>query len=114
MIRDQATWLSGYKLLWMLVMFDLPVIEKEDRKAATKFRHFLLDQGFVMAQFSVYYRFVSGKDRGGALERKIQNNLPEYGSVQIVSITDKQYENIKTFTGGRRESHKKREQLILF
>ena len=114
MIRDQATWLSGYKLLWMLVMFDLPVIEKEDRKAATKFRNFLLDQGFVMAQFSVYFRLISGKDRSGALERKIQNNLPEYGSVQIVSITDKQYENIKTFTGRTRKSHKKRAQLILF
>jgi len=95
-------------------MFDLPVVEKEDRKAATKFRDFLLDQGFAMAQFSVYYRMVSGKDRGEALQQKIQKNLPEYGSIQIVSITDKQYENIKTFKGRKRDLHEKQPQLLLF
>lgn len=114
MLRDRETWLSGYEILWMLVMFDLPVVEKEDRKAATKFRDFLLDQGFAMAQFSVYYRMVSGKDRGETLQQKIQKNLPEYGSIQIVSITDKQYENIKTFKGKKRDLHEKQPQLLLF
>jgi len=114
MLRDRDQWLSGYDILWMLVMFDLPVVEKPDRKAATKFRNFLLDQGFAMAQFSVYYRMVSGKDSGQTLQQKIQKNLPEYGSVQIVSITDKQYENIKLFKGKRRDSHEKQSQLLLF
>lgn len=114
MLRDRKTWLSGYEILWMLVMFDLPVVEKEDRKAATKFRDFLLDQGFAMAQFSVYYRMVTGKDRGATLQQKVQNNLPEYGSIQIVSITDKQYENIKTFKGKKRDLHEKQPQLLLF
>lgn len=95
-------------------MFDLPVVEKSDRKAATDFRNFLLDQGFSMAQFSVYYRMVSGKDRGRALEQKIQNNLPEYGRVQILSITDKQYENIKSFEGKSRKNREKQPQLHLF
>jgi len=114
MLRDQDNWLSGYEILWMLVMFDLPVVEKSDRKAATKFRNFLLDQGFGMAQFSVYYRMVSGKENGQTLERKIRKNLPEYGSIQIVSITDKQYENIKTFKGKQREDPEKKQQLLLF
>jgi len=114
MLRDRETWLSGYEILWMLVMFDLPVVEKSDRKAATNFRDFLLDQGFAMAQFSVYYRMVSGKDRGQTLQQKIQKKLPEYGNVQIVSITDKQYENIKIFKGKRPEPHEKQQQLLLF
>jgi CRISPR-associated protein Cas2 len=114
MLGDRQTWLSGYEILWMLVMFDLPVVEKSDRKAATKFRNFLLDQGFSMAQFSVYYRMVSGKDRGETLQRKIHKNLPEYGSVQVVSITDKQYENIKMFKGKQRDPHEKQSQLLLF
>ncbi len=95
-------------------MFDLPVVEKVDRKAATKFRNFLLDQGFAMAQFSVYYRMVSGKGRGQTLQQKIQKELPKYGNVQIISITDKQYENIKTFKGKRRDPHQKQKQLLLF
>ncbi len=95
-------------------MFDLPVVEKSDRKAATDFRNFLLDQGFAMAQYSVYYRLVSGKDKGQVMEKKIYNNLPEYGSVQILSITDKQYENIKVFQGKQRRDQEKTEQLLLF
>jgi CRISPR-associated protein Cas2 len=114
MLKDRKNWLSGYYVLWVLVMFDLPTVEKSDRKAATKFRNFLLDQGFAMAQFSVYYRMVSGKDKGHTLEMKIRANLPEFGAVQIVSITDKQYENIKVFNGKKRENSEKREQLLLF
>ena len=44
------SYLSGYRIMWMMVLFDLPVIDPEERKAATGFRNFLLDQGFEMAQ----------------------------------------------------------------
>ena len=43
--------------MWMLVMFDLPVVQKNERKAAADFRHTLLDIGFEMSQFSVYFVF---------------------------------------------------------
>ena len=114
MLKDRTSWLSGYEILWVLVMFDLPVVEKPDRIAATKFRNFLLDQGFAMAQFSVYYRMVSGKESARTIESRIQEQLPEYGSVQILSITDKQYENIKVFAGRQRENKEKKDQLLLF
>ena len=42
--------------MWMMVLFDLPVVEPEERKAAADFRNFLKDQGYEMAQFSVYVR----------------------------------------------------------
>lgn len=35
--------------MWIVVMFDLPVIEREERKAATAFRNDLLDMGFEMS-----------------------------------------------------------------
>ena len=114
MLVNRKTWLSGYEILWILVMFDLPVVEKSDRKAATKFRNFLLDQGFAMAQFSVYYRMVSGKESGQTLETRIRKNLPSYGSVQVISITDKQYENIKVFDGKKEKNNEERPQLLLF
>ena len=114
MIRDQTTWLSGYKIMWMFVMFDLPVTEKAQRKSATGFRNFLLDQGFRMAQFSVYYRLINGFDAARALENKIQRHLPESGCVNSLIITDKQYERMQTFTGRRYNPPKKQEQLQLF
>ena len=95
-------------------MFDLPVSEASKRKAATAFRCFLLDQGFHMAQYSVYYRLLAGRDAAMAMERKIQSSVPDDGSVHVLTITDKQYENIRTYQGGRPDTPKKPEQLTLF
>ena len=49
--------------MWMMVLFDLPVLTKQERKDANRFRKFLLDQGFDMCQFSVYLRFCAGKEQ---------------------------------------------------
>ena len=114
MLKEQDYWASGYNLMWVIVMFDLPVVEKTDRKAATKFRNYLLDEGFAMGQYSVYYRLLAGKEAVTAISRRIQDNLPKYGVVQVVPITDKQYENIQTFRGKARESQEKPDQLFLF
>jgi CRISPR-associated protein Cas2 len=114
MIPERETWLSGYRTLWMIVMFDLPVVDPLERKAAVKFRNLLLDQGFHMAQFSVYYRLVSGRDTARTLERKIADGVPSEGAVNILTITDKQYENIKSFRGRRVQTPKKPDQLNLF
>lgn len=95
--------LSGYRLMWMMVLFDLPVGTKKERKAATGFRKFLLDQGYEMSQFSVYMRFCAGKEQVEANTRKVGQNVPRTGKVHIVTFTDKQYENIVSFDGRKRE-----------
>jgi len=95
-------------------MFDLPVTEKVERKAAVRFRNFLLDEGFSMAQFSVYYRLLGGKDAAQTMDSRIQKNIPAEGLVNVVTITDKQYENMKIFQGRRRGKPKKTDQLALF
>lgn len=117
---DQAnlantTSLSGYRIMWLFVLFDLPVGTKRERKAATKFRLSLLDLGFEMTQFSVYLKFCSGKERVEALQRQIEGCMPSSGKVHLVQITDKQYENIQTYRGKKREpSPKNPEQFSLF
>ncbi len=95
-------------------MFDLPVVEKSDRRAAMEFRNFLLDQGFHMAQYSNYYRLMGGRDAVQAMERKIDESVPVHGSVHVLTITDKQYENIRTYQGKRKDSPEKPQQLTLF
>ena len=107
--------LSGYRLMWMMVLFDLPVLTKEERKDATKFRKFLLDQGFDMCQLSVYMRFCAGKEQAQTYTRRVQSALPPSGNVQIIYFTDKQYENIVSFTGRKRKTaNKNPEQFTLF
>ena len=98
----------------MMVMFDLPVGEKDERRSATQFRNYLLDEGFLMAQFSVYYRLLDGKEAAEALARRIKKRVPEKGSVYILTITDKQYENMRVYEGRLLEAAKKPSQLALF
>ena len=98
-----------------MVLFDLPVAEEADRKAATAFRQFLLDEGFEMAQFSVYMRHCSGKENAEKYYRHIEDNLPPGGKVYIITITDKQFENIVRFQNTLMEPRKKNpDQLCLF
>lgn len=107
--------LTGYRLMWMTVLFDLPVATQKERAAATRFRNFLLDQGFEMAQFSVYMRFCSGKEQAEVLTRRVEKNVPQTGKVHIIYFTDKQYENIVCFDGRKREPGRKNpEQFVLF
>ena len=109
------TALSGYRIMWMMVMFDLPVVTKQERHRATKFRNFLLDEGFQMAQFSIYMRYCAGKEKVEAYARRIEKALPPKGSVHMVSITDKQYEGIIRFRSRQKEQPRKNpSQLALF
>jgi CRISPR-associated protein Cas2 len=111
----QPTALSGYRIMWIFVLFDLPVGTKKERKAATKFRKALLDLGFEMSQFSVYLKFTSSKEQAEALERQVEAAMPSSGKIHLIQITDKQYENIRTFRGRKREpSPKNPNQLALF
>ncbi len=96
-------------------MFDLPVVKPDERKNAAAFRNYLLDEGFFMAQYSVYMKALSGKVMGEAVERRIRNALPPTGRVDIISITDKQYESMRSYIGHNSRPQKKTyTQLLLF
>lgn len=95
-------------------MFDLPVAQKADRKKATRFRKSLLDLGFHMAQYSVYYRLLDGKEAAESMERKIATICPPNGSVHILVITDKQYGNLRVYDGAKRRTPEKPTQLTIF
>lgn len=101
--------------MWLLVMFDLPVGTRAERRRATQFRHSLLDMGFEMSQFSVYLRYCAGKEAAEAYITRIEQALPPSGKVHVVQITDKQFEKIRTFHGRKRErSPGNPDQLALF
>lgn len=107
--------LSAYRLMWMMVLFDLPVTTKKERKAATDFRKFLLDQGFDMAQYSVYMRFCAGKEQAETYTKRVERKVPVTGKVYIVFLTDRQYETIITFDGrAKQTSRKNPSQYVLF
>lgn len=96
-------------------MFDLPVVEKAERRAATGFRNTLLDLGFEMSQFSVYMRFCTSQAQVDTLCRNVETALPAGGKVHILQFTDKQYERAITYHGRRRQlGQKAPDQFDLF
>ncbi len=107
--------LSAYRIMWVMALFDLPVLTKPERSRATKFRKFLLDQGFVMMQLSCYIRFTAGKEQADALAAKVGAEVPSGGKVDILFFTDAQYGNIRSFRSrGQTNRPGKPEQLQLF
>ena len=101
--------------MWILVMFDLPTDTKKQRKDAGALRNFLLYEGFERSQFSVYARFVNGKEAFSTRVNRIERSLPESGDVQILNFTDRQYRDIVHFSDqGRRKARKNPQQLVMF
>ncbi len=107
--------LSGYRLMWMMVLYDLPVVEEHDRHEASKFHRFLLNEGFYMAQYSVYMKHAGSQAAIDAQKKHITKNLPNSnGHVNVLVFTDKQYENIECFLSHKKlPALKNPEQLVL-
>jgi CRISPR-associated protein Cas2 len=59
-----------------------------------------------MSQYSVYYRLLSGKEALDRYIKDIQAQLPRKGRVDIITITDKQYEGIVSFSGRINKTHR--------
>ena len=105
---------GGYRFMWMMVMFDLPVLTRRQRKRATRFRTDLLDLGFEMAQFSVYMKFCGGRDAADVLGARVERLVPNQGRVSILVFTDSQYGRMRVFSGGTARSREaERGQLLL-
>lgn len=108
--------LSGYQIMWVWVLFDLPVGTKRERKRATRFRNDLLDLGFEMVQFSVYLRHAWSREKAEYYGRQVGDCVPESGHVQVLFFTDKQYAQSQVFRGQARPTRpeEKPRQLVLF
>lgn len=90
---------SEYRVMWILVLFDLPTETKKDKKAYALFRKNLQRDGFTMFQFSIYVRHCASQENAAVHIKRVKSFLPEYGNVGIICITDKQFANIELFCG---------------
>lgn len=79
----------------ILVFFDLPTETSKDRKVYSKFRKFLIKEGFVMMQESVYVKLVLNNSVTNAVREKIEKNKPSKGLVQLLVITEKQFNSME-------------------
>ena len=82
-----------------IVFFDLPNIYAKDRRNYNEFRRYLLSEGFVMMQESVYSKIVLNTQQSGGLMDRLRKKSPKKGLIQVLTITEKQYSQIEYIIG---------------
>ncbi|MDR3362374.1 MAG: CRISPR-associated endonuclease Cas2 [Desulfovibrio sp.] len=106
---------EGVRFMRLMVFFDLPVKTREERRAATKFRQFLVNDGYIMVQLSVYSRICRGQDAVQKHLMRLQGNLPSDGCVRSLAITEQQYGRMHIHVGTMKKSEQRGAvQLLLF
>ena len=107
--------LNAYRIMWTLVMYDLPTETKKQRKVASKFRKDLMKDGFSMFQFSLYVRHSASSENAEVHKRRVKASLPELGKIGILQITDKQFAQMEIYYGKKpHELPNIPQQLVLF
>lgn len=82
-------------------MFDLPVETEKEKRAYREFRKQLIKNGFVMMQYSVYIRTCPSREYTQRLENKIKKVVPSNGNIRLITITEKQYNDMKILVGSK-------------
>lgn len=92
---------SEYQIMWIFVFFDLPTETKRERKIYADFRKNLLRDGFTMFQFSIYLRHCPSRENADVHIRRVKQWLPQEGYIGIMTVTDKQFEQMELFHGSQ-------------
>ena len=83
----------------MIVFFDLPTITTENKREYTRFRKYLIKNGFMMMQESVYCKLLLNQTTTGVMLENLRKNKPSDGLVQALIITEKQYSRMEFIIG---------------
>jgi CRISPR-associated protein Cas2 len=107
--------LNAYRIMWVLVFFDLPTETANERKIYARFRKDILKDGFQMFQFSIYLRHCASSENAEVHIKRVKSILPAKGHVGIMTITDKQFGMMEIFRGREpAEAAEVPQQLELF
>ena len=82
-----------------MVFFDLPNIYAKDKRNYLLFRKYLLNEGFIMMQESVYSKIVMNSQQSTLLIERLRKKAPKKGLIQVLTITEKQYSQIEYIIG---------------
>lgn len=90
-----------YDFMRLILFFDLPVITKEQRKIYAQFRKFLIKNGYIMMQYSVYCKIFANREAAVKHVGVLGKNVPKSGQIRILLVTEKQYSKIEIIVGGK-------------
>ena len=79
----------SYRYMRVILMFDLPVDTPDDKKIYRQFRKFLLSEGFIMHQYSVYSKLLLNDTAAKAMENRLRKNNAKQGHITVLKVTEK-------------------------
>lgn len=91
----------SYRYMRIVVFFDLPVLTESNRRDYRTFRKYLIKSGFMMVQESVYCKLAQNGSVADAVVENIKKNKPHEGLVQVLRVTEKQYNKMDFIVGER-------------
>lgn len=94
----------NYRYMRVLVLYDLPVKSSENIKEYNKFRKYLLKSGFMMMQESVYCKLALNTTVANAIIENLRKNRPDAGLVQVLTMTEKQFQKIEFIVGSSKSN----------
>ena len=87
------------RIMRTIVFFDLPNVYLKDKRNYILFRKYLLSEGFIMLQESVYSKIILNSEQANLLIERLRKKSPKKGIIQVLTITEKQYANIEYIIG---------------
>ena len=87
------------RVMRTIIFFDLPNVYSKDKRNYLIFRKFLINEGFIMMQESVYSKLVLNSQQSNALVERIRKKAPKKGIIQVMNVTEKQFAQIEFITG---------------
>lgn len=104
----------SYRYMRMLLMFDMPTETADERKAYRKFRKFLINEGFIMHQFSVYSKLLLNNSASNAMLERLKANNPKKGNITLLTVTEKQFARMIYLHGQRDDRIGNTDSRIVF
>lgn len=98
----------------LLLMFDMPTDTTADRKAYRKFRKFILGEGFIMHQFSVYSKILLNGTAKNAMVSRLKASTPKNGLITLLNVTEKQFSRMIYLSGDKDNSPGNTEDRLVF
>lgn len=94
--------MGNYRFMRILVFFDLPVETAKNRREYSRFRRFLIKEGFIMMQESVYCKLALNMTVVDSVSSRVRKNKPSEGIVQMLTVTEKQYNSMEFIVGSKK------------
>ncbi len=103
----------SYRFMRIIVMFDLPSCTTGEQREYRKFRKFLIKNGFIMMQESIYTKLVLHPSAAELVKTQVRKAIPKEGLIQMLTVTEKQFANMELLIGEMQSTYVENDKRLI-